>query len=158
MAIIKYKDTTTGDYIPVNTKTTDTLPVGSEVDFDGNEVPSGWTEVNNVLYYNASGSNDTITLSDNVNNYDYLEIYYSGNTPSNILTQKVDLKLGNGTILFMFNADNNGSMYFNTRSVSISGTTISTNGTRYGTGQSGSWSNFSHTNNVYIYKVIGYKE
>ena len=34
-----------GDYVELVQKTLDTLPVGTEVDFDGNEVPSGWIEI-----------------------------------------------------------------------------------------------------------------
>lgn len=62
MAIITYKDPVTGDYIPVKTKTIDTLPVGTEVDFDGNEVPSGWTETDKTYKsetYSLSGQTVT---------------------------------------------------------------------------------------------------
>lgn len=39
---MKYNDN--GEYKEIVVKSADTLPVGTEVDFDGNEVPSGWTE------------------------------------------------------------------------------------------------------------------
>ena len=61
MAIIKYKDPVTEDYISVKTKTIDTLPVGTEVDFDGDSVPSGWTEVTQ-LYENSA---DNVSLGGN---------------------------------------------------------------------------------------------
>ena len=32
-----------------------------------------------ILYLNNNGSNTTITLNDNVSNYDYLEIFYTDN-------------------------------------------------------------------------------
>lgn len=54
MAIIKYKDPVTEDYISVKTKTIDTLPVGSEVDYTGTSVPSGWTQVNELLWENPN--------------------------------------------------------------------------------------------------------
>lgn len=42
---MKYKDPATGEWKEIYTKTADTLPVGSIVDFEGNEVPTGWEEV-----------------------------------------------------------------------------------------------------------------
>ena len=76
---MKYNDN--GEYKEIVVKSFDTLPVGTEVDFDGNEVPSGWTEENNILYQSptSSGVNTNITLNDNVNNYKYIEIYYITN-------------------------------------------------------------------------------
>lgn len=40
---MKYNDN--GEYKDIYVKSFDTLPVGAEVDFDGNEVPSGWTAI-----------------------------------------------------------------------------------------------------------------
>lgn len=40
---MKYNDN--GEYKDIYIKTFDTLPVGAEVDFTGNEVPAGWTQV-----------------------------------------------------------------------------------------------------------------
>ena len=42
---MKYNDN--GEYKDIYIKSLDTLPVGTEVDFDGNSVPSGWEEVAN---------------------------------------------------------------------------------------------------------------
>lgn len=42
---IKYKDPTTGNFKELSVKVGDTLPVGSEVDFNGSTVPTGWEEV-----------------------------------------------------------------------------------------------------------------
>lgn len=58
---MKYNDN--GEYKEIVVKATDTLPVGTEVDFDGNEVPSGWSAVDdswvavaNTVYYKRSGN------------------------------------------------------------------------------------------------------
>ena len=40
---MKYNDN--GEYKDIYIKTFDTLPVGTEVDYDGQTVPSGWSEV-----------------------------------------------------------------------------------------------------------------
>lgn len=40
---MKYNDN--GEYKDIYVKAFDTLPVGAEVDYDGNTVPSGWEEV-----------------------------------------------------------------------------------------------------------------
>ena len=42
---MKYNDN--GEYKDIYIKTFDTLPVGTEVDYDGETVPDGWSEVNN---------------------------------------------------------------------------------------------------------------
>lgn len=45
MPSIKYKDSTTGNMLPVSVKVGDTLPVGTEIDYDGESVPLGWEQV-----------------------------------------------------------------------------------------------------------------
>ena len=54
---MKYNDN--GEYKDIYIKTFDTLPVGTEVDYDGNTVPDGWTEVTNIQPEIYS-SNETI--------------------------------------------------------------------------------------------------
>ena len=109
-----------------------------------------------VLYENSTGSNDSITLNDSITNYKYIEIFY-GSATRYQTSSKIDLRVNNGGTLTEIHSDNNGAMYFNTRTITISGTTLATDGTRYSSGQSGAWTNWSNTNSIYIYKVIGYK-
>ena len=40
---MKYNDN--GTYKDIYVKTFDTLPIGTEVDYDGNTVPDGWSEI-----------------------------------------------------------------------------------------------------------------
>ena len=42
---IKYRDKETGEFKDAYSKSGDTLPVGTVVDYDGEEIPSGWEEV-----------------------------------------------------------------------------------------------------------------
>lgn len=49
---MKYRDPETGQFKDLKVKTSDTLPVGTVVDFDGDEVPAGWE---------ATGSDDYST-------------------------------------------------------------------------------------------------
>ena len=45
---MKFRDPETGEFKELYTKAADTLPVGAEVDFDGDEVPAGWEPVSGV--------------------------------------------------------------------------------------------------------------
>lgn len=62
---MKYNDN--GEYKDIYIKTFDTLPVGTEVDYDGEIVPEGWSEVtegytllDNSIYYKKVGKMVTI--------------------------------------------------------------------------------------------------
>ena len=46
---MKYRDPQTGEFKDITVKVADTLPVGTEVDYDGTKVPSGWEEVDDVV-------------------------------------------------------------------------------------------------------------
>lgn len=58
----------------------ETLPVGSEIDYDGTTVPTGWEETSAIqskvkqLIIQGDYSSGTITLNDDIRNYDYLII------------------------------------------------------------------------------------
>lgn len=106
-----------------------------------------------TLYENSSGSTGNITLSDNVENYKYIEIYYKDEANA-ILCQKTN---SNSTILFLSRFASDGANFQPSRTIQLSKNTITT--TRYGKvtiTNSGSVS-VSSTNNIYITKVIGYK-
>lgn len=42
---MKYRDPQTGEFKEITVKVADTLPVGTEVDYDGTTVPNGWEEI-----------------------------------------------------------------------------------------------------------------
>ena len=50
---MKYKDPSTGQLKELSLKAADTLPIGTIVDYDGEEVPEGWEEVEeaNIEFY-----------------------------------------------------------------------------------------------------------
>ena len=55
---MKYNDN--GEYKDIYVKSFDTLPIGTEVDYDGNTVPDGWTEVDGFNEtYKTLYENDT---------------------------------------------------------------------------------------------------
>lgn len=64
---MKYNDN--GEYKDIYIKTFDTLPVGTEVDYDGSVVPEGWSEVSG---YEEVEPTDYITIS---NSYTIAGIY-----------------------------------------------------------------------------------
>ena len=49
---MKYNDN--GEYKDIYVKTFDTLPVGTEVDYDGETVPTGWTEIADPNTYSTN--------------------------------------------------------------------------------------------------------
>ena len=49
---MKYNDN--GEYKDIYIKTFDTLPVGAEVDYDGETVPEGWSEIADPSTYSTS--------------------------------------------------------------------------------------------------------
>ena len=42
---MKYKDPVTGELKDIYVKASDTLPVGSVVDYDGEDIPAGWEQI-----------------------------------------------------------------------------------------------------------------
>lgn len=53
MAIIKYGNPITGEFKDIKFKVSDTLPVGTKVDYDGTDVPNGWEEVTDPSVYST---------------------------------------------------------------------------------------------------------
>lgn len=45
MAVIKYKNPTTGEYEPLLLPTLDSLPIGSIIEYDGDNIPGDWEEI-----------------------------------------------------------------------------------------------------------------
>lgn len=66
---IKYGDT-------VYDINTDTLPVGSIIEYEGDTVPDGFEEVKENVLFDGK-DNGTVTLNDNINNYSYVEVFCS---------------------------------------------------------------------------------
>ena len=151
---MKYNDN--GEYKEVVVKSVDTLPVGTEVDFDGNEVPSGWTAVDNILWENSNTAQvmetTEVTLSENINNFSYYSIIFRVDTSQNNYINTGLLPVTAGTMAYAIQdnvivkrqcevTDNGNKMKFYT-AMRI---------TTYGTGSSQS------NNNMTPYKIIGHR-
>lgn len=152
---LKYKDPTTGQFKEISVKVADSLPIGTEVDYDGETVPTGWEEVDNILWENLSPevefTSQTITLKDNFSNYSYFEIIYRQATGSDRLYSTGKILVGHNTTLNLFN------QYFYKRYVNVgSVNTIQfLDGFYYATYGSGTTTN---DNGVLIpIQVIGYR-
>lgn len=169
---MKYNDN--GEYKDIYVKSFDTLPVGTEVDFDGDSVPSGWEEVSGntlvayTLFNSTSGERGTVTLSDSSANYDYIEIFYANNSGVNGSSVKVYNPNGKNVVLMTIQAYLDGTTAVkeirnNLRT--ISGNTISNIADRSGfvelrgTTVSGNVvTNNDVSTGLRILRVVGYKE
>lgn len=117
-----------------------------------------------VLYENNNGSNETITLNDNVSNYEYIKIFYKNN--DNVFNS-VDVHIAktNTAKIVALGAWTSASdfMYFKYKNITISGNIISNTSTfakypfiEYSMSTSGiSW--LGQNNYIYITRVVGYK-
>lgn len=113
-----------------------------------------------VLYNNTSGTTSSITtLSDNLSNYSYIEIFYGWDTGDfGILSTRYDLsssyEVNLSTMVF-----NNNYIYFGTSKWTASGTNLTLSGGEYWRGRVATQSAFTRTqsNNVAVFKVLGYK-
>ncbi len=121
----------------------------------GNEILSPY-----VLYEDATGLINNITLDDDASNYQYLEIfyYYVGSPSWGYKSTKVYNPDGNNALL-EFIVDNGGYLYICRELAYINGTSITKSDTvrwRLATG-GGSSTRTANANDVCIYRVIGYK-
>lgn len=82
----------------------DGLPVGSEIDYDGTEIPDGYEQVDNVLWTNSTPTQNfsaqNITLSNG--SYDILKIFY------------IDYRENKGMLSIDVLKGNNGNLIANT--------------------------------------------
>lgn len=110
-----------------------------------------------ILYDNPQGSNGAITLSDNVANYSYLEVYFFTNDGWQYEGYQKCMMAGNNNTnhsLIAFWTNTNGSFYLKVKNININGTSITNAG--YSEKDMNS-SSTTASNNIYIRMVIGYK-
>ena len=108
------------------------------------------------LYDNSSGSNGTITLSETSANFSYIEIHGRSND-SVYFSQRVYNPNGKNVTLNMTFTTESAAAYLKNRLISISGTSITSYGTRYSETKFTNEVSTSTANNMYITKVVGYK-
>lgn len=161
---MKARNPNTGNFEKLYVKALDSMPIGTEVDFDGSvsDIPDGWEEVSGTnytafeLYNNTSGTTGTIQLSDSVSNYSYIEILYFINVLPNICGNSciIDPNVCSRAILFT-SIPTNANWSTNVRLIEISGTSITNVYENY-INLIGSTTD-TNTSDIKIYKVIGYK-
>lgn len=125
----------------------------SNTDYDAE-----WSDITGqVLYDNSTGTNETVTLSDSSTNYDYIDIFYrdNDNTCSSVRVNNPNGKSADISTIERWGT----TLYIKQKRITISGNTI-TNG-------NATEANFTTApkiginttaNNIYITKVIGYKD
>lgn len=114
-----------------------------------------------TLYDNASGSNGTITLSETAANFSYLEIFFRSND-NTYNSVKVAAPNGKQVGLNATHVGENGTtVYFKSRNIVISGTSISTqtpNRTyEFRVGGNKIMEEKTNPKNIFITRVLGYK-
>lgn len=113
-----------------------------------------------TLYDDATGSADTITLTDSAANYKYIEIYFRTND-NDYSSTKVYNPNGKMVLLAAGRGTTAPTMYMKTRNVLISGTSISTasntSSLQYYFNNAAT-ANVTKVNNIYITRVVGYKD
>lgn len=111
-----------------------------------------------VQLYSSNGSNGTITLSDNVSNYDYLEIYYKEEQSESFHCIKVIPTFKpKWQAMDIRYSSNDGYMVFNVKKFTITGTTITQSDGKYANFKDGGITNTRNELRIYILKVKGYK-
>lgn len=114
------------------------------------------------LYDNSSGTTGTVTLNETSANFAYLEIFYGKSEGNPIYRNSVKVNAPNGKIANLLIAYNiySGSMsQLQSKCVSISGTSVANTSNTTGyvnlyNGRSVEWGN---SNEIKIYKIIGYR-
>ena len=156
MALITYQDKSA---VNTNSGVADVNKVNAS---DMNEIKTvvngNYTELApTTLYDNSTGSKTSITLNDSVANYTYIEIFYGWEAKGfGILSTRYDISQScnvnlSTTVL------NNGYVYFATSEWTPTTTNINlSKGEYWRIGTSGNATR-GQSNNISIYKVLGYK-
>lgn len=109
-----------------------------------------------VLYDNTSGSNVDITLNDDSKNYEKIEIYYSSNDA--VYTSTEVFKPNGKTVgMFLSHVADGTTVYNKQKEVKISGNKITNISYSEWYASHNNTVHIVNNNNIYIYKVIGYK-
>ncbi len=123
-----------------------------------NEMQSGITELRAItLYRNSTGTNETVNLTDDVTNYEHIEIFFRvGQTQKSVKWEKHSTR---PYCLLDFYDFDDGYLKFYTKTVQLNGTTITnTRYKKYTIQDTSTWIPYgSDDNEIFIIAVIGYK-
>lgn len=138
-----------GNLVDLTTTEKSTV-VGAINELDGKIISA------HILYSNYSGTNSTITLSDNISNYNYIEIYYFKDL-NQIISAKIYDPNGKAATLGSVTYYSN-TLFLRSAIVDINGTTVTwrTSDSGFGTVTSSSCG-VSNEQVFLISQVIGYK-
>ncbi len=116
-------------------------------------IPKCKEEKKKILYNNSSGSNENITLSDSVGNYDRLKIYYYNNDG---VKSSIELENPNdSTPTLTASTPYTNAIYYKYARFNISNTIMSL--IRFGEVTIGTSNSFDNSSNrIFVTKVIGY--
>ena len=164
---MKARNPNTGNFEKLYVKALDSMPIGTEVDFNGqaSDIPVGWEQVSGKnytafeLYNNSTGvGTGTINLSDSITNYDYIEIFYKSNDANSQSSKKVRSQSSIFTDLEFWYIYGPTNIYIKATNININAATI----TFIYSSEIHLYPNqfvaLSETNNIFITKVVGLKE
>lgn len=165
----RVKDPSTGQFKEMYVKALDSLPVGAEIDFDGDsaDIPDGWEEVSGkslVSYelYSGNSTSGNLTISNDISNYKKVEVTAqarNGVRTTFVLYEPsekiIEIKTGNaetGLIDYYI---------FTACTLAFSGTTVTRANTRVVQLRNNTSLSIGTDDSYYtlgIVKIIGYKE
>ena len=137
-----------------------------EINFQNNEldtkISNQETKINTAragveLYSSGGGEKGTITLSDNISNYDYLWIYWRNNEGTYFYSKtspKLQPKWG---LCEQHYSSTDGYYVFNSKNLTITETTITQSNVGYANVKTNTYPTVRTEDNLYILKVKGYK-
>ena len=110
-----------------------------------------------TLYNNTSGTDGTVTLSQSISAFNYVEIFYCDNNNRDHGSVKVSAPNDKTVALYVIEPADNSTYIRRTR-VTISGTTITPGNCGYiSVTSANQWTNKYGTNYIKILKVVGYR-
>lgn len=110
-----------------------------------------------ILYNNSNGSFSTITLSDNAENYEYIEIFYAKATNSGINSTKIPIKIcAHADLIISVKLSSNFFQILHTL-IKIVGKTITFENGMFLNCTNGASTSVAETNEIKIFRVVGYK-
>lgn len=111
-----------------------------------------------ILYKNINGeqASSGITLSESVNNYDFIEIYCGKSIAQGLNCAKIDLSVANTVSITNYVKLTSGEAQFITSALSVSGTSLTQISCQY-LNISGERAQVEESTEMSVYEVIGYK-